>query len=173
VLPTLAQPDLEPRLVRQRFHAADARRDGEAVVEANAAPEASERPAVGGAMHLHLVHALDRARRMHETVRQGAVVREEQEAAALEVEAADRIDAGPQTRDEVAHGRPALRIGQRADDAAGLVQGDRPRPGGSRQALAVDGDLVPGGIRARPELADHRAVDGDATRADQRFGLTS
>jgi hypothetical protein len=170
VLAALAQPDLEPGLVRQRLQPSHARRDDPALVEAHAAAQPSQLATAGRAVHLHVIDALDLPGGMHEALREGAVVRQQEQAGALQVEAPDRIDPLTELRHQRAHRGPSLWIGERAHDAAGLVQRDGPPSGPARDALAVDGDHVAGGIGTGPELPDHRAVDADAPGADQVLG---
>jgi len=70
----------------------DARWRGLAVLEAHAAAEALQGLGRHGAAHLGAVHAVDGATRVEEPRGQGAVVGEEEEAARVQVEAADRVE---------------------------------------------------------------------------------
>ena len=101
--------------------------------------------------------------RMHQALRQRAVVGEQQQPGALQVEPADRIDALGDLRQQRAHRRAALRIGQRADHAARLVQEDgadrRRRCASARRRAPRPSTRRVG---ARPELVHHHAVDADA-----------
>ena len=91
VLAALTQADLEPRLGRQPAERAHTARHHDALLEAHTATQSPEHAAVGRAVHLHLIDALDAVSRMRQALRQGAVVGEQEQAAALEVQAADRV----------------------------------------------------------------------------------
>jgi hypothetical protein len=170
VLATLAQPDLEPGLVRQRLQPSHARRYDAALVEAHAATQPSQLATAGRAVHLHVIDTLDLPAGMHETLRKSTVVRQQEQAGALQIEPPDRINALTELRHQRPHRRPSLRVRERADDAAGLVQRDGPPGGPARDALAVDGDHVADRIGTGTELPDHRAVDTDAPGTDQLLG---
>ena len=157
----------------QALHPPHARRHDEAVFEGDALPEPAQLAAAGRSVHLHVIDALDLASGVHEPVGQSTVVGEEQEPAALEIEPADRIEPLAEVGHERAYGEPALRIGERADDAAGLVERDGPPRGPAPEALSIHGDLVALRVGARAELVDHLAVDADASGPDQLLGVTS
>jgi len=171
VLASFAQADLEPRLAGQRLHSSHAARHHDAVVQADTPAKPAECASVWYAMHLHVIDALDAVRRMQQAVRQRAVVRQEQQAAALEVESTDGINALAELGEQLPHGRAPLRIGQRADDAARLVQHDGARWRAPRKPLPVECDLVPQRIGACSQLADHRAVHAHAPGTDQLLGV--
>jgi hypothetical protein len=141
-----------------------------ALVEAHTATQPSQLATAGRAVHLHVIHALDLPGGMHETLRQGPVVGQQEQPRALQVEPPDRIDPFTELRQQGAHGRPSFGIRERAHDAAGLVERDDPPSGPARDAFAIDGDLVSGGIGTGTELSDHRAVDADSPGTDQLLG---
>ena len=72
-------------------------------------------------IHPHLVDLLDAEARMHQVMRQVAVVGQHQQPAGIGIQAPDRKQprAG---RQELAHSTPALGITQRADYPDGLVE---------------------------------------------------
>ena len=142
VLAALAQADLEPRLRREPAERPEAARHHDAFLETDAAAHAPEHAAVGRAVHLHLVDALDAASRVHQALGQGAVVGEEKQAAALQVQATDRIQALVHVREQITHRGTALGVGQRAHHATRLVDHDGTAARAWRELLAVDGDSV-------------------------------
>ena len=103
---------------------------------------------------------------MREPVGEVAVVREQEHAARVDVEPADRHDARLVT-DEIDDGRAALGVAGRRDDAERLVEKDV-RKLLLAHALAVDLDDVPR-RNERVQLAA-LPVDGDAARLDQLVG---
>ena len=160
VLAALVEDELDP----VRAEAARACRRGAAVLELDALTEAAERLVVRLALDLRLVRLLDAVARVREPVRERAVVREQERAGGVGVEAADRDDARLR-RDEVDDGAAALRVACGGDDARGLVQEQDCEP--LRRDLApVDLDAV-GRPDERVELP-RLAVDADASGLDQR-----
>src|SRR4029453_15318077 len=119
VLAAFSQADLEPRLVRQGLQAPHAARHDHALFEANTAAEPAERPGVRGAVPLDVIHPLDAAPGMEEAVGQGAIVGQQEQPAALEIESADRIDPLAQLGEEVPAGGPAFGDGQGAASPRG------------------------------------------------------
>ena len=106
---------------------------------------------------------------MREPVRERAVVRQQQCAGRVGVEAADGDDAR-RVRDEADHRRASLRVARGRDDAGGLVQEDVGEPL-LRERLAVEAHVVVGADE-RVELPG-RAVHGDAAGLDQLVGGAS
>ena len=107
--------------------------------------------------------------RVRQVVRQFAVVRQQQRARRVCVEAADGDDARGM-RDELDDVRPTLRVARRRDDTRGLVQEDVGQAL-LRQRAAVELDAVARlheGVQL-PALA----VDGDAACLDQLVGAAT
>ena len=173
MLAALAQADLEPRLRREPAERPEAARHHDTFLETDAAAHAPEHAAVGRAVHLHLVDALDAASRVHQALGQGAVVGEEKQAAALQVQATDRIQPLVHVREQITHRGTALGVGQRAHHATRLVDHDGTAARAWRELLAVDGDGVADAIGTDAQLADHLAVHADASSEDERFGLAA
>ena len=124
---------------------------------------------VGLAFDLRDVRLLDPVARMGEPVRERAVVRQQQHARRVAVEASHRNDADIAT-DEVDDRRPALRIARGRDRPTRLVEQDV-----AQRLLAdlaaVDPDDVPR-LDERVQLAG-RAVDRDPAGLDQPVGAAS
>jgi hypothetical protein len=96
-------------------------RRGASVLEVHALRELAQRPVGRLLPGLDLVDLLDPVARVREPVRERAVVREQERAGRVDVEAADRDDARL-VADEVDHRRPALRVARGRDHARRLVQ---------------------------------------------------
>src|SRR6185436_4800736 len=109
----LAAPhaDLEPRLRRQLADDAHADDDRRCAVQADAAPQALEHAGARPAVDLDLVDALDALLAGEKPRRERAVVREQEEAARLKVEASDRIQPLGNVAHEIADGGPPFRVG--------------------------------------------------------------
>jgi len=111
-------------------------------------------------------------RRKFEKAREFAVIGEKEEALGVDVETADRDDAGHVVRQALEDRRAAFRILRGRHQAGGLVIAPEPRRLELRQRLAIDDDAVfrrhvEG--RARQKLA----VDGDLAFLDQAFGVAA
>src|ERR671925_299869 len=107
--------------------------------------------------------------RVHEPVRQLAVVGEQDEAGGVGVQPADWIQARARRRDQPHHRRSTLRVARRRHHAGGLV--DHPDDALLRAAdeLAVDAHLRRHGDPA-PEVGHHLPVDGHPPGPDQVLG---
>jgi hypothetical protein len=116
--------------------------------------------------HQHAIQFLHAVARMRQSIRQLAVVGEDQEAGAVLVEAADGVDPLGDFGKQVDDPRTAGRVEGGRDITLGFIDGvidhrlllDR---------LAVDCDPSTRGIDPRAEDADDLAVDGDSTLEDQ------
>ena len=140
-----------------------------AVLELDALAEAPDRVLVGIALDRGDVDLLDPVARVRDPVRELAVVREQDRAGRVRVEAADGDDAD-RVVDEVDDGAPSLRVARGRDDAGGLVQEDV-RELLPRNRLPVDRDPVVA-ADVGVELAG-LPVDGDAPGLDQLVGLAA
>ena len=94
-----------------------------AVVELDALGEPPQHLVARLALDLRDVRLLDPVARMGEPVGERAVVREEQHAGRVAVEASDGHDADV-AADEIDDGRPALRVARGRDRPARLVEQD-------------------------------------------------
>ena len=110
---------------------------------------------------------------MREALGQGAVVGEQEQAAALQVQATDGIQALVEVPEQIAHGGTALGVGERAHHAARLVEHDGAAAEPWHELLAVDRDGIAGTVGADAKLAHHLAVHADAPRENERFGLAA
>lgn len=120
------------------------------------------------AVEQRLILLVDPIAGMHDTVGDFAVVRQQQQAFGLPVEPADRHDALVD-RHEVHDGVAASLVRCRRDVAAGLVE-QNIAPADGRDQLAVDLDLLGGGIDFAAKLGDDLAVNTDASFEDQLLG---
>ena len=107
-----------------------------------------------------------------EGVGEFAVVGHEEEAFAGVVEAADGEDALA-SFEEVGDGGAVFGIAGGGDVALGLVEDEVAGTLGAVEELAVDADVVVGGVGFGAELGDGLAVDLDASGGDQLFGFAA
>ena len=127
----------------------------------------------GLAGDFHNVFLSDVGRSLHQLTGQIAVVGEQQQAFAGVVEAAHGIDALMHTLDQVHHGGAVLLIADRGDVALGLVEHDVHMAVGSAEELAIDADVVGGGIGLGAECGDDGAVNDDASFGDEFLGFAA
>ena len=148
---------------------ADLRGRRAAVVEVDALGQLPERLWTRLALHLDVVDLVHLVARVREAMCQLSVVREQERAGRVRVEAAD----GHQPRrmvDEVDDGRASLRVARRRDDAGRLVQedvGELLR----RDAAPVDLDHIPSPNEVVQLAA--ASVDRDAPGLDQLVGAAA
>ena len=117
------RPSWIDELDTRRGQPAGAGRRGRAVVELDPVLELRERLVRRLALDLGLVDLLDLVARVREPVRELAVVREQEDAGRVCVEAPDRDDARL-VLDELDDGRPPLRVARGRHDPGGLVEED-------------------------------------------------
>ena len=106
---------------------------------------------------------------MREPLREIAVVREQQQAFGVLIEAPD----GKHARlggHELGHDRAAVRVGRGRHDAGGLVEQVVDEPGLRPDAHAVDLDAIGLGVGLVAERR-HRAVDRDRAGLDQLLAV--
>ena len=104
---------------------------------------------------------------MRETVCEVTVVRQEERAGRVRIEASHRNDAR-RMRDDVDHGATALRVSCSRDDAGGLVEQD------VRNALLGEQPAVEANVVVRADESVQLpwlSVDGDPPGLDQVVGL--
>jgi hypothetical protein len=147
----------------------DIRRQRPPAIEGNAPPEPLDGVVVRNAGHVCFVRALDAMPRMREHRGQFAVVREEQQAFGVVVEAANRVDVLAHAGEEIDHRAAPLRIRPRRDVARRLVQQDVAQVLRRLDAARVHPDVVGCGVRFDAHLADGLAIDADASLRDQFF----
>ena len=135
-VPALVDRQLDPAGRK----AAHRRRCGRAVLELDAVREPGEVALVEVAVDGRDVRLLDAVARVRERVRERAVVREEEGAGRVDVEASDRDDARV-VRDDVDDGAPPLRVARGRDVADRLVE-QQVREPLRRDLDAVDLDPV-------------------------------
>jgi len=141
-MPALVDRDLDHRFVAARFARPHLRgRARHARLEFDAVGEPRELRVRGHAVEMHAITLGHAVARVHEVVREVAVVGEEQEAARVGVETADREEPGAGGH-EFAERTPAFGITQGGDHADRLVQHVGAQRGLARQRAAVHLDAV-------------------------------
>ena len=173
MLAALGEREPEPR--RRPFPSAEPRdveRPRGPVLQRHAAAPARHGVRGDIAGDVHLVHARHLIARVEEPMRQGAVVRQEQHAFDVGVETPDRIEPRLLGH-ELRHDGPPMRIAHGGDVALGLVEEHVAERFAPREDASVDGDDVDVGIGQRRQLADDRAVDGDAAFGDEALSSPS
>ena len=100
----------------------DLGRTGRAVVQDDAPAQGLERLVIGDPLDLDQIRLGMLEPRVGEAMGQPAVVGQEQQALAVAVEPADRVD--PRDRHERLERGPALGVAELAEDVVGLEQGD-------------------------------------------------
>ena len=171
--PSFVERDGEQRLVfagpQARVQQSDDGRGGAPAFDGHAAAQALERALVGHAAHARVVLPLDLVARMQEPRREVPVVRQEQQALRVVVEAAHRVDVLPHLREEVEDRRPALRVLPRRHVAARLVEQHVAVAHRRPHTLAVDAYVVARGIGARAQFEHRDAVHRHPAVHDQGF----
>jgi hypothetical protein len=166
----LVERDLDHGLPRRRIeHAHRCRGAHHPGLELDAELEPLQHRGCGWTIRVRAVALHDPVARVHEVVRQLAVVGQDQEPAGVGVETAHREQ--PRAARKQVGDRPApLGILERADHADRLVeqQVGRPRPARKRPALDLDHVVVRVDLPAR--LGAHLAVDTHLPGAHQRVG---
>ncbi len=166
VLAALGEGQAQTARPAPRAQHLDGERDGGTIVELHALAPPRQRRPCDAAFDVRLVDPRDLVARMEQSVRQRAVIGQEQHTLDVDVEAANGKEArssGNQIGDD---GAP-LGIVARADVAGRLVE-QQVLPRLSRpHAPAVESHVVDVGIGQRPRLADDDAVDGDAAVEDE------
>lgn len=176
----LAQDDLEPdaphgplgevHFLGQAFDDAHARRSRAPAFDLDAHAQLVQRIGRGLRRDEHIVCLGVLEGRMREPVRQLAIVGEEDQALAVEVQPPDRKDTAHVVGQQVGHA--LVRAGVAADvadDAARLVELEIEMLGRLRQRLAVDDDLGNGRVYLDANLGDHPAIHLDQAFDDHLF----
>ncbi len=131
VLAALGERQSEPALPRSSALELDGERRGRPVVEGDATAPPVEIAPRNAPLDQGLVDPRQRVSRMEESVRQGAVVRQQQRAFDVPVEPSDGIQTHVPLH-EIGDDRASLGIAQGGHVAAGLVQQHVPRRLGRR-----------------------------------------
>ena len=139
-------------------------------VDLDTAAQAVELRLGGAAERAHAIAPQPAGLRQLEHAREPAVVGQEQEALAIEVEPADADEARQLLRQSAEYGRAALDVGVCGDQPARLMVEKQARALARRQRLAVDADAVM--LRhVERGRGDDRAVDGNAPGRDPLLGF--
>lgn len=123
------------------------------------------------AIEQRLVLLLDAESRMCHPESNVAVVRQEQQAGRVAIEAADRNDPLGDI-DQVEDGATTPLVARRRDVAIGLVEQDVAPPL-VLQRLPIDPDILALRVDLNAQLGDDLAVDGHPALTDQVFRLAA
>jgi len=115
----------------------------------------------------------DAVRSLGEGVGEFAVVGDEEQTFALEVESADGIEALTELGEELHDGGAAFGVGNRGDVAARLVEQKVAMALGAVEKLAIDADVIARGVGFGAEDRDNLAIDLDAALGDELFGVAA
>lgn len=148
----------EPELVRH----------DQGVIDEDAPQHALHGAVVRPRWRHHVVFLGQTVARVHDPVRQLAVVSQEEQTLGIAVEPPDWVNALADV-DQVHHRPPVTLVAGRGDVARRFVEHDRARPLLS-QGAAVNPDLGSCRVHFRAELGDDLAIDRDPALADHRFG---
>ncbi len=125
-----------------------------------------------GGIEADEVLLLDLVPRVGKEVGEVAIIRENEQAFAVHIEAADRVQDDVANRHHVHHGWSATVIAGRGDDADGLIE----REVAVLAAVdrhAVDEDFVFIDVRAGAEFSDRLAIYSDAAIEEPILGLAA
>jgi hypothetical protein len=148
------------------------RQRGRAIVERDTVAQRPDELASQLAVDLDVVGLGHMTRRREQPRRELAVVGEQQDALAVEVEAADRLHRDRQVRQIVHHRRPAAIIGHSRDAGLWLVEQDIEVVEG-HHGLVIHQHGVVLGIDLGPEDVGDLAVHLHPARHDQLLGLAA
>ena len=144
-----------------------------ATLNGDAGPQAIEFFFGGLTADLDQISLLDARGGFRELIGEVAVVSDQQQALAQVVQPADRIEALAQFREELHHCRPLLRITDCSDESPRLVEHEVAQAFRPLQQLAVDADVVAGGIGLGAEFRDDLAIHLHAAFGNQVLGMTA
>lgn len=173
VRPPLGNDDLEPGVLLGALEDLDGLRRRHSILEPHAAAQLLERRLVGHAAHLREIGAGHLKARMHQTIRERAVVREEQRTLGVVVEPPDGKQPLIRIGQEVAHRRTTLRIVHRRHDAWRLVEQQVLPLAARRDELLVDHHEVLARLDLGAELTHHLVVHLHPARGDQLLRVTA
>ena len=163
----LVDDQLDHDGVEAGIDAAHARRArDQALVEAHTGGQPAQLVAARLLGKAHAVHLLHTVARVHELVREIAVIGEQQQTAGVGIEAADRVQACT-TRQELADGATALRVVERGDDADRFVDDVVDVLRTATDRLAVDRDPITRVLDLGSRLGDDVAVHRDTALRDE------
>ncbi|GJE42820.1 hypothetical protein AEGHOMDF_1993 [Methylobacterium soli] len=168
----LAQAERQPQVVA--LHPIEIGLDRAVLhpVDGDALAQLVELGLIGVAVGAHPVAAQPAGIGMRDHLGQPAVIRQQQEALGVDVEAAHRDHAGEIVRQRLEHGLAPLRVAGRGDEAARLVEDPEPGALAGGQGLAIHRDdvvlrHVDGG------RGENTAIEADAALGDHRLGIAA
>jgi hypothetical protein len=173
----LVQRDRDQRLIRPgseaRLDQSHDGRGGPPSRDVHTTPEPIQRILSRHAPHPGVILPLHLVLRVQQALHERPVVREQQQAFGVVVEAPNRIDVLPHIRQKVEHRRSPLGVLPRRHVAARLVEHDVAMAFREMNPLPVDADVVAIGVGFRAQFEDGRAVDRDASVRDECFSGAS
>ena len=173
MFPSFVNRDLKPRIALRLADLIHLRRRREAVFQLDASFKGFDFRIVEHALDLDQIGFRDMVARMEQGLGQIAVIRQQHEPFAVEIQTADRKYAHADPVQEVLHRRASLRIIQRGHDVLGLVE-DHIHVGlCSPQMFPIDFDMVASGIDFGAEFLYHATIDRHAPGRDQLLGFAS
>ena len=166
VIAPFGERQTQVTLLRPHAHELDGQRPCRPVVQRDTAPPPGEVAPGDGALDAGVVDAREGVPGVEKAVREWPVVREQEHALDVPVEAADRIQADLAGHEVGDDGTP-LGVAEGGDVAAGLVEQHVPLRFGRRQRTAVDRDRIQLGIGQCGGTPRDGAVDGNVAVDDQ------
>ena len=144
-----------------------------AAVDRDALAQAVERLFGWLAGNFDEIGLFDARRSLGELIGELAVVGDHEQAFAQVVEATDGVKALVFLCEELHHGGTALGVGHGGDKAAGLVEHEVAQALGALQQLAIDANMVAGGVGLGAKRGDDLTVNLNATAGDHLFCMTA
>ena len=141
-------------------------------IQRDPAAQPRQRIRIRHARHMRFVRPFHAVARMGQQGGKIAVVGQDEQALRVVVKPADGVDVLGHASEQVHDGATPLRVAERRDDAARLVEQDVAAAGIGLDPAPVHPDIVRGEVRLRAQFAHRVAVDCDAAVRDQCFGRT-
>ena len=161
----LAQNDADPCRL-DRIHFFDPR---SLTIEHHAADQFRRERRIPWAIERHLIFLFDFVARMSETLRQVAVIRQDEKAFGLRIESADIEKARQMRRQKIEDGVARAGIAARRNETGGLMQNDV-EPALAVHHFAVDFDVI-AFLWLRAEIRADPAVDRDPAGGNQFIAM--
>lgn len=173
MFPSFVNRDLKPRIALRLADLIHLRRRREAVFQLDASFKGFDLRIVEHTLDLDQIGFRNMVAGMEQRLGQVAVIREQHEPFAVEIQAADRKHAHGDSVQEVLHRGTSLRIIQRGHDVLGLVEDQIHIGLRSPKMFPIDFDMVASGIDFGAEFLYHATIDRHAPGRDQLLGFAS
>lgn len=171
MLPSFVNRDFEPGIAFRPADLVHLRRRREAIFQFDAPLKHFNLGIVEHTLDLDQIGFRNMVAWMEQGLGQIAVIGQQHEPLAVEIQPSDRKHAHRDSVQEILHGRATLRIVQGGHDVLRLVEDEIDIRLRRPQMLAVDLDVVPVRIDLGAELLHHAAVDRHAAGRDQLLSL--